>query len=246
MMDQIHFPSNHLTRSNLVVGVANRIGNWIISNPIKPGERLPSEIELMQHFGVARTVIREAIARLSALNIVSTQHGKGTFVTNASPEILLARIRLLDQEHEDILPDLWEMREIMETHIAAFAAIRRTEEDLYHLDQTLEKMRMALDRGELGIEEDDLFHYYLTQAAHNKVIGQVMLGLAPMIEPNKRDSQEQPFEPEATYQELTGVLEAVKQKDPPAAKKAIRRHLEQSRGSTFAADTQVGFNDGSP
>jgi GntR family transcriptional repressor for pyruvate dehydrogenase complex len=225
--------SEHLTKASLVEMVARRIGGWIANHELKPGDQLPSEKELMQHFGVARTVVREAIARLKASNVVEVYQGRGSFVSEAPVDTLLARIRLLTQDSADLLPHLWEMREILETQVAALAAERRSDEDLGNLERVVKEMRHAIKRGELGIQEDDLFHAYLTQAAHNPIIEQVMMGLVPMIDPLKRLSREQPFRPEATHQEISAILEAVRNGQPNEARAAMGRHLALSRGNIF-------------
>lgn len=225
--------SEQPTRASLAELVANYIGGWIATGELNPGDRLPSEKELMQHFGVARTVIREAMARLDAVNIVVVYQGKGSFVSDASVDMLLARLRLLIQNSEDMLPHVWEMREILESHTAKLAALRRVDEDLENLERVLDEMNNAIEKGGLGIKEDDLFHFYLTQAAHNPVMEEVMLGLAPMIEPWKRLSREQPFRPEATRQELANILEAVKKRSPIQAGLAMERHLALSKGENL-------------
>jgi GntR family transcriptional repressor for pyruvate dehydrogenase complex len=241
-MDLSSDTSEQLSKTSLVELIAKRIGGWIAKGELKPGDRIPSEKELMRRFGVARTVVREAMARLNASNIIEIYQGKGTFVSKAPVEMLLARVRLLIENDEDLLPHLWEMREILECRIAELAALRSNEEDLQNLERVFREMRIAINNGELGIKEDDLFHFYLTRAAHNPVIEKVMLGLSQMIEPWKRLAQEQPFRSEATSQELADILEAVKKRNRSEARLAMERHLALSRGDIFESSKED--NDG--
>ena len=53
---------------------------------MKPGDKLPTESELVRGFGVSRTVVREAISRMQAAGLVDTQHGVGTFVLATKAE----------------------------------------------------------------------------------------------------------------------------------------------------------------
>jgi GntR family transcriptional regulator len=54
----------------------------IVSSRWKPGERLPSELELCSHFGVSRTVVRQALARLENERLLRREKGRGTFVAD--------------------------------------------------------------------------------------------------------------------------------------------------------------------
>lgn len=55
---------------------------------LRPGDRVPTEPELVREFGVSRTVVREAMQRLQAAGLVETQHGVGTFVLAPAPAVI--------------------------------------------------------------------------------------------------------------------------------------------------------------
>ena len=63
----------------LVVEVMSSLATSIRDGTIKPGEKLPSETEIMNRFDVSRPVVREAISRLQANRLAQTRHGVGTF-----------------------------------------------------------------------------------------------------------------------------------------------------------------------
>ena len=93
----------------------------ILAGDLPPGDKLPSEAELIEEFGVSRTVVREAVTRLRAEGLVETFQGRGSFVL-AMPEpssftVESAAIRT----HHDVL-DMIDFRLGIESEAAALAA----------------------------------------------------------------------------------------------------------------------------
>jgi GntR family transcriptional regulator len=65
-----------------------------------PGDRLPSESELTQHYGVARMTVRQAINELKTEGLVTSEHGRGVFVRAAPVVRRLASERFARQHRE--------------------------------------------------------------------------------------------------------------------------------------------------
>src|SRR5262245_27741878 len=116
------------------------VGAWaeeIRGGTLRPGQRLPTEAEAVQRFGVSRTVVREALSRLQAAGLVETRHGVGTFVAAKREAGLRA-----DAAEIATVVDLLAMLELrigIESEAAALAARRRT-------PQQIQAMRRALER----------------------------------------------------------------------------------------------------
>jgi GntR family transcriptional regulator len=68
--------------SPLHLSISAQLSSWIQAGEYLPGDRLPSESQLMEHFAVSRITVRRALANLSQMGLVQSQHGKGVFVTN--------------------------------------------------------------------------------------------------------------------------------------------------------------------
>jgi DNA-binding FadR family transcriptional regulator len=139
----------------------------IRSGQYKPGEKLPTEPEVMAEQGVSRTVVREAISRLQAAGLVETRHGVGTFVlpaTSQPPHPLdfstVVTIR-------DVLAML-ELRISLETEAAGLAAVRRTDEQLQRMRDAVQAFEEGVGRGETSVEADYQFHLQIALATHNK------------------------------------------------------------------------------
>ena len=81
--------------------IAGMLREAISSNRLVPGERLPSEAELIEHFGVARMTVRQAVHELRSDGLVISQHGRGVFVRPAPRIRRLASDRFARQHRAE-------------------------------------------------------------------------------------------------------------------------------------------------
>jgi GntR family transcriptional repressor for pyruvate dehydrogenase complex len=101
----------------VVAGLKSRI----LDGSLGPGEKLPSEADLIEEFSVSRTVIREAVTRLRAEGLVETFHGRGSFVL-AVPEPTSFQLEAAAiRNHHDVLA-MVDFRIGVESEAAALAA----------------------------------------------------------------------------------------------------------------------------
>jgi len=193
----------------LVDVVAQKVSELIIARELRPGDPLPKEHELSSAYGVSRSVVREAMVELKVLGVVEIKHGLGAFVGSMPVELLLTRVRRLEQDPEAILKEMWEVREVIEAAIAEFAAERRTDSDLQSLAGAVAAMDKAIAAGDTG--------------------EQMVTGIANLIEPSRHRSLERPGRPVTSNEEHRVILGAVRDQDPRRAKSAMRTHLINGR-----------------
>ena len=62
--------------------VAAKIVKLIANRGLKPGAKLPTELEMTEMFGVSRTVVREAIKALASNGIVRSRQGSGLYLAD--------------------------------------------------------------------------------------------------------------------------------------------------------------------
>jgi GntR family transcriptional regulator, transcriptional repressor for pyruvate dehydrogenase complex len=214
-----------LDRLRLGEIVAERLGEWVTERQLKPGDRLPSEPELAQHFGVARSVVREALSKLKTLGVIEVYQGKGAFVSQLPVELLFMRVRRLNpqliSEHH-----LWELREILETRAVELAAERRTREDLTALELAL---RDAQHEPRLGGAENERFHRTLAHAAQNPILEQLVVELVTLssgfLEIAHRND---PTRVTQSRAEHAAIFEAVRVGDARDASQIMRTHLRNA------------------
>lgn len=164
-------PSSSLPRLSLYHEVAGRIGSLIAQGSIKPGTVLPNEATLGTEFGVSRTALREAIKLLSAKGLVEVRRKTGTRVrphaewSMLDPEVLSWLFSGIGVPAD--IPDLLEVRRVVEPAAARMAALRATSEDLAEIRNAYLGMERATDDLPSSVELDLRFHLSVLEATHN-------------------------------------------------------------------------------
>ncbi len=240
-------PPRRHSRS-LVEGVVTRVTSQIASGALVSGEQLPTEQRMMQTLGVSRTVIREAISRLQAAELVETRHGIGTFVLEAKK----APGRLEESSvvtMYDVL-DMLEFRISLETQAAGLAALKRTPEDLTVFEDLLQTFVEQVRAGANAVQPDVRFHFQVCIATGNRYFKEVCQFISRNTIPRTRLKTEQyTDEPLADYLmrvhlEHRTVLDAIIRQDPESAQAAMRIHLVNSRERLHRALKLEGHNSG--
>lgn len=222
---------NKLTRGpHLSTLVASSIAREITQGRLRLGDKLPTEQSLATTFGVSRNVVREAIARLRSEGRISSQQGRGAFVSQFAPATALTI------SHEGIdggnaFLGLFELRGLLEVEGAELAARRRRADDVEALRKALGRMEAAPYGGVAWLEADLDFHRLIAAATRNVYIGQVLVFVSERV----RDSilasghvQGAEAQAQMTLSEHRSILDAIAAADPPAAKTAMRIHLDEA------------------
>lgn len=152
-------------RQSAVGYVLDDLRDAIEAGVIRVGDRLPSESSLAAQYSVSRSVIREVLRASAALGLTVTRTGRGTFVVGRRPHELVFG----DYSAGDLL----EVRPHIEVPAAGLAAVRRTEEDLAHIQDLIERMDVESD---LTVWNglDVSFHLAIAEASKNPVFAEVI------------------------------------------------------------------------
>lgn len=165
-----------LSKISTADAIVNYIKERIEDGIFKPGEKLPSERLLQKELAVSRFTLREALAKLSALGIIKTLHGKGTIVAREmnSSTLTDAFIPLFaNQSIKDII-DFFEARLLIEGEAAVLSARRRSAEDLRRFEAILADSRQAINDPDRYGELDFLFHMQIAQSSGNVFLQNMM------------------------------------------------------------------------
>jgi len=140
----------------------------------KIGEKLPSENELCESFGVSRVTVRAAIQQLGILGLVETKHGGGTFVKDFSTINAVDTLHPLMQinKNQDLITVLV-YRKIIEKGTIGLAVPKITNKDIEYLETTYATMLSCTDKPVKQATADHSFHYRIAQIAHNPIITKV-------------------------------------------------------------------------
>ncbi len=205
--------------------VAGQIVTAIRSGVYAPGQRLPSERDLADQYGVSRPTVREAMIALDIQGVVEPRHGSGIYVRTAAPTD--------PQGAElDIGPfELTEARRLFEGEAAALAAATITEEELGELEKLVEQIKEENKRKTQEERADRAFHVAVAKATRNSAIVGVIeqlwdlrykSSLCRKILDRARSTGVRP-----RVDDHQRILEALRAHDSKAARKAMRDHLER-------------------
>ncbi len=219
----------------LVPEIVDSLQSDIAQGHLVPGQKLPTESELVSRFQVSRTVIREAISRLQASGLVETRHGIGTFVN--APRAVEPTFRIAPEDMAtaaDVI-SLLELRISLESEAAALAAQRRSPESLAVMAAALASFKVAIHGDSDAVPSDFQFHMEVARATGNRHFTDLMTYLGTMIIPRTRlktaasaPEGRLPYL-ERVHQEHENILEAIRRQEPEAARAAMRTHLSNSR-----------------
>ena len=172
-------PSTPLPRHSLADAVVGRLQQQLSLGVYQPGEKLPSEPELMAQFGVGRSTIREAIRILANTGLVTVRQGSGTLVESQRgiTEPLQQRLKRAEPT------DLDEVRQLLEMKIAEKAALLRTRKDIVKMQDLLEQRAAAARAGDTAeaITMDIRFHVAMAIAARNDILADLYRTVAEQM-----------------------------------------------------------------
>ena len=210
-----------------------QLAGEIRSGRLAPGARLPTEQALTRAARVSRTVVREAVAALRAEGLVITRQGVGAFVS-AAPQQAPFRIDLERLHNLEEILYVMELRLCVEVESAGLAAERATRAQLRSIDAALDAMDRATAQGNAAVDEDLELHRAIAEGTNNPQFPRFLQFIGRHLIPRHIVSgMPRSLGGQGPYLELLQVehrriVEAIRSRDPKAAREAMRRHLARS------------------
>ncbi|MEO1404914.1 MAG: FadR/GntR family transcriptional regulator [Pseudomonadota bacterium] len=229
-----------MAEKRLYQKIARQILEMIESGAYPTGTRLPGERELAEMLGVSRVVIREAEISLEALGHVEIKVGSGVYV------------KRLEQEDLSRLPkvsafELTQTRLLFESESAALAATEITEDQIAVLEQTIERMETSAQDSDEADEADRVFHMTIAKASGNTANYFIMENLWRMrVElPDVREMYAAVCEEDSysRVDEHAAILDALKERNPDKARKAMRAHFSRLIENLLVASEQHAIEE---
>lgn len=215
-------------RRSICQDIIEQFKELVRTNYYPPGSRLPSERELAEQLGVSRPCLREALRTLTIMGVLETRHGSGTQVAESSENILNAPFEFLLILDRPTIYELYEKRELIEVFLAGRAALHRTPDDLIAIETILNDMRDQLPDPPAMTEANVRFHKAVAAAAHDVVLGRVVVclqdGIRSCIEatgPAVRDWM-------ASLKVHQEIFDAIRRQDAEGARQAMAKHMREA------------------
>ena len=165
-----------IDNTSVVQQVIDRITTAMIRRELRPGDKLPTELELASIFGIGRNSVREAIKILVSFGVLEIRRPEGTFVTQGFSDKMLDPLLygiILDQT--DSIESLKELREWMDLGILRLAIEKATAEDIELLRKRFEVLRDTLHENDVEsiFRADNDFHAAIAEAGHNTLFARI-------------------------------------------------------------------------
>lgn len=219
-----------LTPERIHQAIARKLGTAILSGTIQPGQGFEGEIEQSEAMGVSRTAYREAIRILIAKGLLESRPKIGTRVTPRSrwnlldPDILAWTFS--GEPDQKFIKSLFELRALIEPAAAAFAAERRTNDQLHMMRNSLDRMKQQGLASEAGQAADQDFHRLILQAADNDALAALASSVGAAVSWTTRFKQRFHALPRDPMPEHLAVFLAIEKGSPKAARKAMERLVD--------------------
>lgn len=218
-----NFKLDTVNRMTLSQQVLEQIILLIESGELNPGDKLPSEMVLIEQFEVSRPVLREAFSSLESLGIIKRKPRGGTYINNkigSGPFEAIIAVSLNN------IPAVIEARMTLELGLITLAAEKITEEELDELEKTIRGIEEASDTDYGAL--DKKFHRIIAYSANNPIIEGM---IDPLLYAHETtDNLIKIREPIKTVDHHTAIYEALKNRDPLEAFHQLYKHLMYVKG----------------
>lgn len=211
--------------------VARRLQALITRGEWTPGQQIPSQRILSEQLEVSRASLREALQMLETLGLIRSEPGRGTFVTHG-PDPDRAAERRWRYADSFSLPDVFQTRVMLESQIAASAALVVGSAALDALVAATDDMQRGWEAGDLvaNVEADLQFHRIVVDHCGNRMLQALYDNVAGLL----TETQRQPIPRTGTERmveslgEHRAVIAALRARDPDAARAAMAAHVRNT------------------
>lgn len=211
--------------------IVEQVRLLIRQGQLAAGDRLPSERELCERFGVSRVTVREALRVLEANGLVEIRVGArgGAFVTAPSSRLVGEGISDLITLASLTAVEVTESRMVFELGIVPLVCERATKADIDALYEICDRSAAALEGDEYPLELSAEWHTRYAQAAHNRAVAMLVESLhGPLLMSLERARQAAPLHGRRGVKEHRALVDAIAKKSVRTATELMSTHLNRT------------------
>ena len=209
----------------------------IVTGHVPDGERLPSEKELSEQFGVSQPTVREAVRALETMGLIEVLHGTGTFVRSQGDYALAAALQTLLQLQQVSIMDVLAIRQVLGRYSVEQAAINATDADLDDISGACSFFDKADSKQDAGIVIAHIlgFQKAVSAAAHNSLLQSLegfLLALIQEVQANSLVGKGAQFWKTRAMEfqpHRIAILEGIRSRDPVKARAAMDGYFDAQR-----------------
>jgi len=208
--------------------VIRHVRELIVRGKFKPGQRLPTERELVREIGVSRTSVRAGLQALAAKGLLVVRHGAGTFVANGPPVLDSEPLSLLAALHGFTRKQMFEARRTLEVSIARMAAERGTAEQLAAISDAVSAMFAACEDPQAFLVEDIRFHAAVGAASGNPILASVVEMISALFYEHRRQTADRDRDLRPVAETHWQIYQAIRDREAGRAAHLMSEHLIQA------------------
>jgi GntR family transcriptional repressor for pyruvate dehydrogenase complex len=201
------------------------IREFIRSERLQPGDRLPSERRLSAQLGVSRTSLRQALTALRVEGLIEVRRGQGMQLIRSIDDVVPPIAAGILEAHPSVAA-AGEVRNALEALAAKLAAQRRDADDLEAIVAGIREMDAEIRYGDPGLNGDRMFHAAILAAARNDVLIEMLGSVAEHSARIAEASLARPGQPARSLTAHRLIFEAISARDAEEARQLMDEHLE--------------------
>ncbi|GAB2828181.1 FadR/GntR family transcriptional regulator [Actinocorallia aurea] len=213
--------------------IQEQIKEWILANNLATGDPMPTEAELVDHLGISRNSVREALKALQALGIVEIRHGFGTYVGDCSldpfADALVFRGRKSLRGDRQEIHEIIALRQALEAGLMGQLVAVVTDAHLAALEERLHELERHAGQGEAGDVADRAFHDQLYAPLGNQLMSQLLRVFWDVYHDLSHELAPADRDPAGIIAAHREIYEAVAARDAARASAAIFEHFQGIR-----------------
>jgi GntR family transcriptional repressor for pyruvate dehydrogenase complex len=214
--------------TQLTSQVVSYIRAKIEDGALKPGDRIPPEREFAKELKISRASLRMGIGYLAAMGVMKVRHGVGTFVADGPAEFGKSSLGLMGALHGFKSWQMFEVRNLLETTLAALAAERGSEAHFTALAEEVAEMHATINDPAQYLIHDVLFHRTIAQASGNPILAALMETVSTALYEERRKTAERAKDRRMSMDAHREIYRAIRTGNPAEARNAMERHLRSA------------------
>jgi len=205
--------------------VVNQVRLMIQEGKLRPGDRMPPERELARQLGVSRASLRAGLRFLSAMGVLNSRHGSGTFIADGPPTLNGAALNMLAALHGFTTEKMFEARRLVEVAVAGLAAEHATDEHLRIMSEEVTETYAALDDPQEYLIHDFGFHRAVGVASGNPILAAIMEMIAEVLYQRRCKTVGRSRDLKESVEMHRKIYRAIRSRDGELARAAMSEHL---------------------
>lgn len=209
--------------------VVRHVRELIEAGSLGPGDRLPPERELALRVGVSRPSVRAGLRALSAMGVVQSRHGAGTFIRSGPPTLGSEPLTFLAALHGFSRDEMFDARRVLEVGVAGLAAEHATGDQLATISEEITGMYASMDDPQTFLLHDIRFHRAVAAASGNPILASLVEMVSGIFYEQRRKTASNGRDLKEAADLHRSLYHALRQRDTERARAAMDEHLTLAR-----------------